>query len=84
MTEVTQETMPVEAEEGEILEDGEIPDDDDDIVPISQVTDTVTKDEKENKESNQSKFGAPIGATLSSYYPMERYHQYIYLDLRHL
>ena len=70
----SQDPMEVDQEEGEILEDGEIADDEDDIVPIGQHSvgqSTATKDEKENKESNKSKMGA-IGS-FSSYFPLDRY-----------
>lgn len=62
-----------DCEEGKILEDGEIADDDDDDGPIAEaITTTATqppKDEKENKESNQfNRF-----ETFASYFPPGRY-----------
>lgn len=70
--EVKPEAMKVEEqEEGEILEDGEIADDEDDIVALPQNGDPAPgpNNEKENKEiSNQT----PFGGTFSSYY-VERY-----------
>lgn len=69
--ELTQDKMVDDQEEGEILEDGEIADDEDDIVSIGKHSPnqgTAIKDEKENKESNRSKFGS-----FSSYYPIDRY-----------
>lgn len=70
--EVKPEAMKVEEqEEGEILEDGEIADDEDDIVALPQNGDPAPgpNNEKENKEiSNQT----PFAGTFSSYY-VERY-----------
>lgn len=70
--EVKPEAMQVEQEqeEGEILEDGEIADDEDDIVALGQNgAGPGPNNEKENKElSNQTSFAG----TFSSYY-MDRY-----------
>lgn len=70
--EVKPEALQVEdQEEGEILEDGEIADDEDDIVALGQNGDPAPgpNNEKENKEiSNQT----PFAGTFSSYY-VDRY-----------
>ena len=69
--ELTEDKMIVDPEEGEILEDGEIADDEDEIVAIDHHLpnqSATIKDEKENKESNKSKFGS-----FSSYYIVDRY-----------
>lgn len=72
--EMSDSIMHEDHEEGEILEDGEIADDEDDITgPIggsqnTNQTPSNVKDEKENKESNKFKYD-----NFNSVFPTDRY-----------